>query len=125
MVYLLSMLVCQSYFWDLFFFFLLGKHVFAFAFVLCTVAGELSLRTASGNEQIVKVGAQTIHPNFNSETLANDICILSLKNNFTYNSNVAAILMDTVTLNIAESYSSGIVTGWGHQFKRFVRVCIC
>ena len=98
---------------------------------VCIVAGELSLNTDSGNEQIVRVEAQTIHPNYNSETTANDICVLSLKSSFTYNSNVAPILMDTPTLNIAGSYSSAIVSGWGtntsglYVANTYLCVCVC
>ena len=71
------------------------------------------LSETAGTEQSVTVKTQTMHPNYNPTTFANDICILTLNNDLSLNSNVAIVNLDTTVLNIVGTYSTGIVSGWG------------
>ena len=74
------------------------------------VAGELDVLADSGFEQVKKIKSHLMHPEYNSNTLKNDICLLTVDTPFEFNDQVKAIPLDT------DGPSSGKkcqVSGWG------------
>ena len=82
------------------------------------VAGELDILESSGFEQTRKVKSYAMHPDYDSTTMNNDICLLFLDSPLTYNSNVKNIAIDTKGPGIADRC---VVSGWGALYVSFVQ----
>jgi trypsin len=75
------------------------------------VAGEHSLRTDSGNEQIRSVASYKMHESYNANTFLNDISLIFLTQTLDLTkSEVAPIALPA---NGSESSGNLYVTGWG------------
>ena len=74
------------------------------------VAGELDIDEESGYEQFKKIKSYRVHPSFDQTTKRNDICVLTLDSELTFNENVASIPLDTVG---PSSGQFSYVSGWG------------
>ena len=73
------------------------------------VAGELDMTVDSGLEQSKRITNYLIHPDFNPQTLNNDICLLTLDSPLEWNKNVQRIPLST-QLDLT---SSCLGSGWG------------
>ena len=74
------------------------------------VAGELDVLTNSGFEQRRKIKDHLIHPDYDENTLQNDICLLTMDSPFEFNDQVKAIPLDTVGPSTGKNCQ---VSGWG------------
>jgi secreted trypsin-like serine protease len=77
---------------------------------LKAVAGDHSLKNDEGTEQVRNVKAITIHPDYNSRTIRNDICLLEMDEPFTMNEYVEGA---TIPEQDAEHDGTATVSGWG------------
>ena len=73
------------------------------------VAGELDMTVDSGLEQSKRITNYLIHPDFNPQTLNNDICLLTLDSPLEWNKNVQRIPLST-QLDLT---SPCLGSGWG------------
>ncbi len=74
------------------------------------VAGEHNLNSNEGTEQSRSVSQVIRHPNYNANTMANDVAVMRVSSPFTLNSNVAAATLPSASFNPA---SNLVVAGWG------------
>lgn len=79
---------------------------------LSIVAGEHSLSTNSGLEQVRSVAAKIEHPLYNSNSQENDICLLRLSSPLTLNSVVAPVTLPAQGAATATG-TDCVVSGWG------------
>jgi len=74
------------------------------------VGGEHNLNSNEGTEQSRSVSQIIRHPNYNANTMANDIALMRVSSPFTLNSNVAAATIAGSSFNPASQLT---VAGWG------------
>ncbi|CAL8102753.1 unnamed protein product [Orchesella dallaii] len=74
------------------------------------VAGEHNLNSNEGTEQSRTVASIVRHPNYNANTMANDIAVMRVSSPFTLNTNVRAATIPSASFNPASSLT---VAGWG------------
>ena len=74
------------------------------------VAGELNLEVDSGIEQVRQIKSLLIHPDYNSDTVQNDICLLTLNSPLEFNGNVSRIYLDEDDPVVDTKCQ---VSGWG------------
>ena len=74
------------------------------------VAGELDLYVESGLEQVRKIKGHIVHPDYNSTTLHNDICLLTLDSPLEFNENVNRVFLDAKKPVVNATCQ---VSGWG------------
>jgi trypsin len=79
-------------------------------------ASSLSIRVGSSSSssggQVIQVSSITVHPDYNENTVDNDISILTLAEELVYGNGVAAIDLPTST-DLPAAGTSVVVTGWG------------
>ena len=73
------------------------------------VAGRVDIYDTD-NGQEISIESYLIHPDYNEVNLYNDICLLTLDNDLTFNDNVKAIALNNGTLAAG---TKCIVSGWG------------
>ena len=76
------------------------------------IAAELEFSWNSGIEQARSVKSHKIHPDFDSNTRENDICLLELDLDFDFNGNVSAIELNMNEV-ILDPTSLCTIAGWG------------
>jgi len=74
------------------------------------VAGEHNLSQNEGSEQTRSVSSITRHPNYNSNTLANDIAVMRVNSPFTFNANVQPANIPNAGFTPATNV---VAAGWG------------
>ncbi|KAK4320257.1 hypothetical protein Pmani_008866 [Petrolisthes manimaculis] len=74
------------------------------------VAGEYDRSVTEGSEQKVGVSQAIVHPNYDSSTYENDIALLKLKHDLTFNEYVQPIQMPTKNTVVS---GMCMVAGWG------------
>lgn len=79
------------------------------------IAGELSIYDESSFEQTRRISDYIIHPDYNSNTVQNDICLLTLDSPLELNDQVKAISLDK---NEPVSDTLCKVSGWGSLYVR-------
>lgn len=79
---------------------------------LHVVAGDHNIKKDEGTEQVRNVKTITIHPDYNSRTIRNDICLLELDEPLTINENVAGATLPEQDQEWEEG-STATVSGWG------------
>jgi secreted trypsin-like serine protease len=76
-----------------------------------TVTGGITMRNDAGQLRLV---AEIVrHPNYNAQTLENDVALIRLTAPLNFNVNVRPILLTNST-NLANVGITGTVTGWGN-----------
>ena len=76
------------------------------------VAGELELLFDSGLEQVRKIKSHIMHPDYDTDTLQNDICLLTLDSPLELNENVNRIFLDVKDPVVDTTCQ---VSGWGDR----------
>ena len=76
------------------------------------VAGELDVLYPSGFEQIRKIKSHIMHPDYNSTTYHNDICLLTLDSPLEFDENVDRVFLDAKAPVVDATCQ---VSGWGDQ----------
>lgn len=79
---------------------------------LGVAVGNHRLNANDADQENIQVAEIVQHPDYNSNTISNDICLLRLETPATYGAHVAAIALPSVN----EEYNAGTVctvTGWG------------
>uniref|UniRef100_A0ABM5FRA6 Trypsin-like isoform X1 n=1 Tax=Pogona vitticeps TaxID=103695 RepID=A0ABM5FRA6_9SAUR len=76
--------------------------------------GEHSLDSNDGSEQYISSSKIIRHPNFNSNTLNNDIMLIKLSSAATLNSNVQAISLPSSCVSAG---TQCLVSGWGNTLS--------
>lgn len=77
---------------------------------LHVVAGDHNIKTEEGTEQVRNVKHIKMHPDYNSHTIENDICLLELEEPLEMNENVQA---SSLPEQNAEPTGMATVSGWG------------
>merc|ERR1712038_271686 len=75
------------------------------------VAGELSLNDEDYTEQRRGVVANIVHPDYTNKPITNDICLLFLDEDLTFNEHVKSMDLST---EMSSSEQNCTVSGWGH-----------
>ena len=73
------------------------------------LAGAIDKDDITG--QLMTVNRSVIHPDYDAEYTKNDVCLLILNSNLTYNSNVKNIALNTQDL---PANTKCVVSGWGN-----------
>jgi trypsin len=74
------------------------------------VAGEHNLNSNEGTEQSRSVSQIVVHPNYNANTMANDIAVMRVSSPFTLNTYVKAVTIPSASFTPASQLT---VAGWG------------
>ena len=77
------------------------------------IAGELNIYDESGYEQVRRISDYMIHPDWNPNTLQNDVCLLTLDSPLELNDQVK-----TISLDMNEPVTDDVcqVSGWGSLY---------
>ncbi|XP_005083145.1 cationic trypsin-3 [Mesocricetus auratus] len=76
--------------------------------------GEHNIDTLEGGEQFIDAAKIIKHPNYNSNTIDNDIMLIKLKSAATLNSKVSTI---SLPKSCASSGTKCVVSGWGNTLS--------
>lgn len=76
--------------------------------------GLTDLHKSTSNTQIFSIEDYIIHPNFEKQTLNNDIALIKVKGNINYNKDVNNINLISKTDNLYNVGQHTKVTGWGN-----------
>ncbi|XP_078266267.1 granzyme K-like [Rhinoraja longicauda] len=83
------------------------------------VLGAHSLSQNESSKQIFRIKRQIPHPNYNDETMENDIMLLELENNAMINNYVKVLKLPGGMVKDLNSGTSCIVAGWGRTSTRY------
>lgn len=75
--------------------------------------GLTDLNKSTTNTQTFTIEKYIIHPNYRSSNLDNDIALIKVRGNITYNNDVQPITLVSKTDNLYEVGQPTKVTGWG------------
>lgn len=73
--------------------------------------GEYNIAVSEGGEQFINSAKVIRHPNYNSNTIDNDIMLIKLSSPATLNSRVTAISLPT---SCAAAGTQCLISGWGN-----------
>ncbi|XP_078266249.1 granzyme K-like [Rhinoraja longicauda] len=83
------------------------------------VLGAHSLSQNESSKQIFRIKKQIPHPNYNGETMENDIMLLELEKKATINKNVKVLKLQRRKVKNLNSGTSCIVAGWGETSTKY------